>query len=211
MRLRGGLDRPVHAAGGGRKPPAGSLASGGSTYSGWAGKGAQQSGEPALADHRDMPRQRQPCVGQHHVDVTRRQPGGHCDRRVTRDRDLALCRRQQVQRAGDNGSVLLQEDPAAPAVDRRPETALAKMRQRVGQRLADRDPDHRYAGRERDAMRQRQRRPDAGEAARTHGHRHQVECGRAQLCLVQHRARHHRQQRGVTARRRLPAAAASVC
>ena len=68
--------------------------------------------------------------------------------------------------SGSDDAVAFQEHPSAPAVDHRPKRPIAEMRQRFGQRLADRDPDHRNAGGERDAVRQRQRRPDAGEAAR---------------------------------------------
>ena len=160
---------------------------------------AAASRESAFAHHRNVPGLRQTCVGQHDIGVARRQPGGHRDRGITRDGDPAQRRRQRIQRERQHRSVALQEHPAPSAVDRRPEAAFAEIRQRIGQRFANGDPDHRNAGCKRDPVRQSQRGPDAGKAPRTHGHRHQIERCRPQLRRGQHRVRHHRQQRSVAA------------
>ena len=49
------------------------------------------------------------------------------------------------------------------------------MRQRIGERFAHRHADQGHAGGESNAVRQRQAGANTGEAARTHGDRHQIE------------------------------------
>ena len=165
-------------------------------------QGPQRAGEPALADHGDMTRQREAGIGEHDVGVARRQPPGHCDRRIAGDRDPGVGRRQRIQFKRGDTTASLKEYAAASAVDRRPQFTFTQMRQGVGQGLADGDRGHRDAGGQRDPMRQSEGGADAGEASRSDGHRDQIESGRVQTCLVQHGARHDRQQPGMAADRR---------
>ena len=93
----------------------------------------------------------------------------------------------------------VEKDPAAAAVDRRPQHAPAQVGQRAGQSLGHRHADDGLAGADCDSLRQSQRGANAGETAGTHRHRDQVEVERGQVRLLQHIGRHHSQDGGLTA------------
>ena len=113
--------------------------------------------------------------------------------RATGDGHLACRRRHRLQGERNDLAVALEENMAAAAVRHDPKSAVAQMRESVGDRLADGDANDRNAQSEADAMRQREARADAGERARPDRHRDQVDAGSVCARLVQHLPRHHRQ------------------
>ena len=99
------------------------------------------------------------------------------------------------------GREAFQQHPAAPVVDHRPDRAAGPHRRGKGggQCLPGGDPDDRQPGAEADALGQRQRRADAGEAARPDHRGNRIEVRRHQAGRAQHRLGHRRQQRGMAA------------
>ena len=151
-------------------------------------QGRQHPLESPLADHRDVPDQRQPRIGQHDIDLARREAGGHRDRRVPRQRNLAVGQWQRFEGHRDNKAARSRKTfPRLLSIaDQR--LAVAQLRQRVCEGFAHRHTDHRQAGSKRDAVRQRQPGPDAGKTPWPDGDCDQIEFCRAQLRLVQYPA-----------------------
>src|SRR4051812_4396371 len=107
---------------------------------------------------------RQPSISQHHVEITSSQPGGSRGGGITGQRVLARGRRQRLEQFSSDLAITLQEYATASAVDRNPQLTLAQVRKRIGQSLAHRHPNHRYAGGKRKPVRKGKTGADAGEA-----------------------------------------------
>ncbi len=139
--------------------------------------GGEVSREPPRRYQCHMARDGKSGVGQHHVAAPRSQERGERDRRVARDRhrDAGRRQRQFVEAERADRTVTVEEHPPAAAGNRDPEHAVPKPRQRLRQRLAHGHADHGDTRAEGDAVRQRQARAHAGEAARSHGGRDEID------------------------------------
>ena len=148
---------------------------------------------------RDVPAHRHGGVGQHDVDAGGGEAAGDVGRGGAGERDGAWRDGQVGDGDGEDRLADFQEHPAAPAGGCAPQRAPAEAGQRIGERLADGDGDHRAARGECQALRKGDAAADAGEAAGADGDGDRVHVRGGQRGLAQAVLDHDRQDGGVAA------------